>query len=410
MPSAATLPAHSRPGNRGGARLARLPRRRRTATPPAPCSGADSGARIVIVSAGIGGGHNACADEFGRRLRASGFTVDTCDFLDQFPGRAGALLRRVYAGQLSVLPASWGVLCTLLRARPVCWLVAVLCTLLTGPALRRRTAGAAAALSTYPLATLVLGRLRRRGRLIRPRRRGRLAAPVLTYLTDVAVHPLWMERGCDCYLAAHRITAEQITALGARQVRRVDAAVRSQFRSGTQPSRAAARRRFGLPPTGRFALVAGGAWAVGDVARTAREIAATGAAVPVVVCATNEALRAELSAAGVGVALGWVDEMATLMRACDAVVTNGGGITSVEATELGVPVLIHRPLPGHGRANAEAFDAAGLAYWVREVAELAAALHEPHRPATEPAKADPATVVAELAAAAAPASALRPIA
>jgi UDP-N-acetylglucosamine:LPS N-acetylglucosamine transferase len=407
MPSAATLPALSRPGNRGGARLVRLPRRRRHATPPVPCSGADSGARIAIVSAGIGGGHNACADELGRRLRASGFTVDTYDFMDQFPGRSGALLRRLYAGQLSVLPASWGVLCTLLRARPVCWLVAVLCTLLTGRALRRRTAGAAAVLSTYPLATLVLGRLRRRGRLVRRRR---LTAPVLTYLTDVSVHPLWMERGCDCYLAAHRITAEQITALGARRVRRVDAAVRSQFRSGAQPSQAAARRRLGLPATGRLALVAGGAWAVGDVARTAREIAATGTAVPVVVCATNEALRAELSAAGVGITLGWVDEMATLMRACDAVVTNGGGITSVEATELGVPVLIHRPLPGHGRTNAEAFDAAGLAYWVRDANELAAALHEPRRPATEPATADPATVVAELAAVAAPAPALRRIA
>ncbi|BCJ29543.1 MGDG synthase family glycosyltransferase [Actinocatenispora sera] len=401
MPSAATLPAHSRPGNRGGARLARLPRRRRTATPPAPCSGADSGARIVIVSAGIGGGHNACADELGRRLRASGFTVDTHDFMDQFPGRTGALLRLLYAGQLSVLPASWGMVCALLRARPVCWLVSVLCFVLTGRALRRRTAGAAAVLSTYPLATLVLGRLRRRGWL---------AAPVLTYLTDVSVHPLWMDRGCDCYLAAHRVTAEQITALGARRVRRVDAAVRSQFRSGAQPSQAAARRRLGLPATGRLALVAGGAWAVGDVARTAREIAATGTAVPVVVCATNEALRAELSAAGVGITLGWVDEMATLMRACDAVVTNGGGITSVEATELGVPVLIHRPLPGHGRTNAEAFDAAGLAYWVRDANELAAALHEPRRPATEPAKADPATVIAELAAVAAPASALRRIA
>ncbi|BCJ36226.1 hypothetical protein Athai_37290 [Actinocatenispora thailandica] len=401
MPSAATLPALSRPGNRGGERLVRLPRRRRHATPPVPCSGADSGARIAIVSAGIGGGHNACADELGRRLRASGFTVDTYDFMDQFPGRSGALLRRLYAGQLSVLPASWGVLCTLLRARPVCWLVAVLCTLLTGRALRRRTAGAAAVLSTYPLATLVLGRLRRHKRL---------AAPVLTYLTDVSVHPLWMEQGCDCYLAAHRITAEQITALGARRVRRVDAAVRSQFRAGRQPGQAEARRRLGLPATGRLALVAGGAWAVGDVARTAREIAATGTAVPVVVCATNETLRSELDAEGVGITLGWVDEMATLMRACDAVVTNGGGITSVEATELGVPVLIHRPLPGHGRTNAEAFDAAGLAHWVRDVEELAAALHEPRRPETEPVKPDPALVVAEVATAAAPAPALRRIA
>lgn len=392
MPSAAPSPALSRPGNRG-ARPVRLPRRRRP-TPPAPCGGTGSGTRIEIVSAGIGGGHNACADELGRRLRAAGCTVRTHDFMDLFPGRFGALLRRAYAGQLSALPASWGALCALLRARPVRWLVAVLCTVLTGPAMRRCTADAAAVVSTYPLATLVLGRLRRRGRL---------PVPVLSYLTDVAVHPLWMERGCDCYLAAHQITADQITALGARRVRRVAAAVRPQFRPMAY-DRVAARRRLGLPEYGRLALVAGGAWAVGDVARTAREIAATGAAVPVVVCATNTALRAELTAAGVGVALGWVDEMATLMRACDTVVTNGGGITSVEATELGVPVLIHRPLPGHGRSNAVAFRAAGLARWVRGGDELAAALHEPVPPRAEPAAPDPALVVTGYATATAPAS------
>lgn len=153
-----------------------------------------------------------------------------------------------------------------------------------------------------------------------------------------------------------------------------------------------------MPAVGRLALVAGGAWGVGDVARTAYDVAATGLATPVVVCATNDELRERLAAAGVGVALGWVDDMAGLMRACDVVVTNGGGITSVEATTLGVPVLVYRELPGHGRTNAMAFDSAGLARWVRDESELPAALRTLAVPAPPESTVDPAAVVAATAA------------
>ncbi len=341
---------------------------------------------MVVVSASVGGGHDAAANEIARRLTAEGHSVRTLDFIDMFPLRIGALLRRAYALELSVAPGSWGPLCSVLARRPVVALTAFLCTVLTGRRILRRTGSASAVLSTYPVAGQVLGRLRRQGRL---------DAQVLTYLTDVSVHPLWIAPGTDTYLAAHRVTAEQAGALGAGDVRHVDAAVRPMFRRADQLSVVAARQRFGLPASGRLALVVGGAWCVGDVAGTARDIAGTGLATPVVVCATNTDLHRELATAGTGIALGWVDDMATLMRACDVVVTNGGGVTSIEATEVGVPVVIYRELPGHGRTNAMAFDAAGLASWVHGLDGLATALAAPRAPRTDrTVKVDPAAVVA----------------
>ncbi len=341
---------------------------------------------MAVVSASVGGGHDAAANEIARRLTASGHAVEIHDFIDMFPLRIGALMRRAYALELSLAPGSWGPLCSMLARRPVIALTAFLCTVLTGRSMRRRMGSASAVLSTYPLASQVLGSLRRRRRL---------DAPTLTYLTDVSVHPLWIAAGTDTYLAAHPITAQQANALGARDVRQVDAAVRPMFRrTGALPVQTA-RQRFTLPAAGRLALVVGGAWGVGDVAATARDIARTGLATPVVVCATNTELRRELTATGTGIALGWVDDMATLMRACDVVVTNGGGVTSIEATELGVPVMIYRELPGHGRTNAMAFEAAGLASWVRDADGLGAALTAPRAPRTDRAgKLDPAAVVA----------------
>jgi glycosyltransferase involved in cell wall biosynthesis len=92
------------------------------------------------------------------------------------------------------------------------------------------------------------------------------------------------------------------------------------------------------------------------------------------VCGTNDELRRTLVARELGVALGWVDDLAPLMRACDVVVQNAGGLSSLEAMACGTPVLSYRCLPGHGQTNAAALATAGLADWPRDPADLATTL------------------------------------
>ena len=74
------------------------------------------------------------------------------------------------------------------------------------------------------------------------------------------------------------------------------------------------------------------------------------------------------------IALGWVDDMPSLLHAADVVVHNAGGLTSMEALASGVPLISYRCLPGHGVANAAALERLGLATWPRTVDELGAAL------------------------------------
>jgi UDP-N-acetylglucosamine:LPS N-acetylglucosamine transferase len=258
-----------------------------------------------------------------------------------------------------------------------------------------------AVVSTYLGANETLGRLRRKGQL---------RAPVLTYLVDMSVHRLWVARGIDVYLAPSEVSAEQVRRLGARDVRVVGLPVSPVFdRTGADPAaeraeRRAIRQRFGLPLDEKLALVMAGAWAVGDVAASARDIAATGIAVPVVICARNEELRRTLDEEGVGVPLGWVDDMPSLMRACDVVISNAGGASALEALVSDIPLISYRCLPGHGETNAAAFEAAGLAPWIRDRASLDAALHaacdaelRPHPGHLLAANPDPAAVIASTA-------------
>ncbi|GAA1949188.1 MGDG synthase family glycosyltransferase [Kitasatospora viridis] len=357
--------------------------------------------RITVVSASVGAGHDGAARELVRRLEAAGFEAECHDFLDLLPPGCGRLLRASYALELKVAPWAWGwLLGGLEKNRSSSGMVGSL----FARAAARRTrklvgAGTAAVVSTYPLASQALGRLRRRGEV---------EVPVTTFLTDMSVHPLWVAEGVDLHLALDPVAAAQAARHGATDIEICQPLVGPKFR----PARSAAevaheRARFGLPVDQPVALITAGSWGVGEVEQTAREIAAAGVAVPVTVCGHNTALRDKLTAAGTGIALGWVEDMPALIRASDVVVQNAGGLTSLEAMASGVPVVSYRCLPGHGVTNAAALDEAGLAVWIRDEKKLAPALTEAMTgPARHWRRSAPAAdhVIAELAGAQAPAA------
>lgn len=359
-------------------------------------------ARVVIISGSVGAGHDGTANELERRLRGRGCAVTRLDMLQLLGTGFGRLVRACYAAELAHAPRTWEWVLAALRRYP--WLAALLNTLVYRLAAARTRAALTPSpdlvVSVYPGAAPLLGRLRTSGEL---------AAPVVTFLTDMSVHPLWISPGVDLYLALHEVAAAQARAAGAGSVRVAGAAVAPRFHSRrVAGERAVIRARYGIPGDRPAALISAGSWGTGDILATAADVARTGLATPVVLCGTNDRLRTALRFRGLGVALGWVDDLAPLMRSCDVVIHNAGGLTSLEALACGVPVLSYRCLPGHGRANAGALAQAGLAAWPADppefAAELTAVLHAP-RPATpELVLADPSACLADLLGGAQPAA------
>jgi UDP-N-acetylglucosamine:LPS N-acetylglucosamine transferase len=353
--------------------------------------------RIVVVSASVGAGHDGAARELARRLAEQGFAVDRHDFLDLLPGPLGRGLRNAYALQLRVAPDSWGWLLTALdRHRTLTGVATGISRLAARTLQRSLPADTIAVVSTYPLASLALGGMRRRGRL---------DVPVITYLTDMSVHPLWVGEGVDTHLALHPVAESQARLLGAATVQVVCPAVPPAFRPAVSVTeQRAARLRFGLPHDRRpLALVVAGSWGVGEIEQTARDVTATGLATPVVLCGLNTLLHEAITRSGAGIPLGWVDDVPALLRACDVVIQNAGGLSSLEALTAGLPVISYRCIPGHGSTNAAALDLAGWARWaqrpdeLREVLAASLALQPGH--VLMPASAvDPAEIIAIVAA------------
>jgi UDP-N-acetylglucosamine:LPS N-acetylglucosamine transferase len=176
------------------------------------------------------------------------------------------------------------------------------------------------------------------------------------------------------HLAPNDAAATAALRLGAPIAVATEPVVAPGFRPAARGEQAAAREKFGLPQGERLALVVSGSWGVGQVEETTRDVAASGAAHPVVVCGRNEALRDRMRGTGAALVFGWIDDMAALMRACDVVVQNAGGLTTLEALATRLPVLTYRCLPGHGRANARVLDEIGLVPWIADGPALARAL------------------------------------
>lgn len=320
---------------------------------------------VLVVSASMGGGHDGAARELCRRLEDRGWQTRMVDFLRAAPVM-GRLLRWGYTAQLRVAPwtyeATYRVWAQSVLARP---LVVVL-AFVFGRRMRRWAAqlGADAVVTTYPLASVALGH---------DRSRGRLGVPVVTFVTDFAVHPLWVHPGVDLNLCVHQQSADQAAAATGRPARATGPMVAEAFR---QPgmSRSQARAALGLPPEARVVLVAAGSWGVGELEETFDSILASERYLPVVVCGANDRLRRRLASRQGGLALGWTDQMATLMTAADVLVENAGGLTCMEAFCVGLPVVTFRPIPGHGCQNALEMDRAGVTAYVSDPSQLLAVL------------------------------------
>ena len=321
--------------------------------------------KVLVVSASMGAGHTGIAAELIRQLSQRGHQSQVVDYIDALPGGYGRAMRSIYRSQLRYAPWTYDAMYRLRFRYPYLWgEVNAWYRLLSGRRLLKWVADAEAdvVVSLYPLASAVLGELRQRQRL---------QVPVLTYITDLGVHPLWVSGGVDLHLAVHPQAVWQAARRAGGPACSCAPLVGRAFLDPI--GRDEARARLGLDPVERFALVVAGAWGVGHIEQTVEAVAAAGFH-PITVCGNHAGLKRRLSALGQGTVLGWTDEMPTWMAAANVLVENAGGLSCMEAFAAGLPVVTYCPIAGHGRHNAEEMERAGLTTWARTPEDFDAVL------------------------------------
>jgi len=345
------------------------------------------GGRVLVLSASVGQGHEGAARELARRLVDRGIEVEVFDYLEALPWPVRRVLRDLYHPTVQYAPRLFDRIFRGLERRG--WLQGLAHGVdeLAASTIERRARAADVVVSTYPLASQTLGRLREQYRL---------PATAITYLTDPAAHALWCHPAVDVHLTATQATADDAARYG------VDARVAGplcspQF-SRTGRPRQAVREELGLPETAPVVLLSAGSLGMGAIPQTVIAASAHPQAWVVVLCGRNESLRRRLHTMPRVIPLGWREDVAELMASADVLVHNAGGLSFTEALVAGLPALTYLPIPGHGRANAALLEHAGVASWPRTTAHLVDAIERAQRaprPATRPwpAGADPAAVI-----------------
>lgn len=325
--------------------------------------------RVLVVSGSVGAGHDGAARELAARLRARGAVVQVRDFMDAIRPAAQRLLREGYTSTVGYVPFAFEYLFRRLEHPGLLWRAERAICASGTPAVRAwvQEAEPDVVVSTYPLASQCLGDLRASGDL---------GAPLVTYLTDPAVHASWLHPATDVHLTVTEAAAAQGRAQYGVETVAAGPLVPARFAAAPGLERLVAlRAELGLPTGRPVALLVAGSLGLGDVVPTVRDVAAAGLA-PVVLCGRNERLRRRVDAVAAATGLGWRDDVHELVQVADVMVQNAGGLSATEAMVAGLPMVTYRSIPGHGRANARVMHEAGLAPWVQDAASLARALHE----------------------------------
>jgi diacylglycerol O-acyltransferase len=327
--------------------------------------------RVLLVSAAIGRGHDSAADALEEAARRTwpGTDIARADTFTAMRRGSGGFFRVSYAAAVRWFPVLHELWFASVRSVPaVRWFYREVIGRWSGRGLaaeieRHRPD---VVVSTYPLGTAGVARLRRAGRL---------RAPLVAVITDFAPHPFWAYRGVDRYVvlsdrgaAALRPFADDADVVVGRPP------VASRFTApgpGPTPARG----------SGLTTLVTSGSLGLGQVDEAVDAALAAGPhSRAVVVCGHNDRLRRRLLAraepADRLVVPGWVQDMVGLLDGVDVVVNDAGGVSALEAMARGRALVMFRPIAGHGRASARMLADEGLAPTCHDRAALGAHLRE----------------------------------
>lgn len=202
---------------------------------------------------------------------------------------------------------------------------------------------------TFPTPAGVVGELKRRGLV---------DVPQVTIITDNAVHTQWVSPWTNLYMVASDYVKRGLEQRGIRKDRILVTGIPIDRKFRGPWDRQALIQKYGIRPDLPVVLLLGSAYGMSpDAWETAQWLGRVNVSCQVLVVAgRDENLRRKCEEASAGsknpvTVFGFVDTMHELMALSDMAITKAGGLTVSEALAIGVPLVIHRPIPGQEEEN-----------------------------------------------------------
>lgn len=305
-------------------------------------------ARILIFSASFGGGHQSAAEAMENYVRTHhprSVDIRIVDFFKEFAPALNSIGKTFYDGSVHLTPDLYGVFFEVTNRMS------------DNPAIKDYAQAGFkeaqqyidryepdAVISTYPVAGGVVSEIRRANPSL-------ISAMVIT---DYGVHRQWIHPATDLMFVAADDIRDELIAQGIDADRVVASGIPIKERFGEPVDVLAARSELGLDDrfTVLFTMAAGSTSELRDVAD-----AIVGSDIQVVaVTGRAERLKRRLQTLQRKRPLlhvyGYTREMPRIMAAADVLIGKAGGLTVSESLAMGLPLIVHNPVPGQEQFNA----------------------------------------------------------
>lgn len=236
--------------------------------------------------------------------------------------------------------------------------------------------------------------------LARRTRRGKFSTPMWVQVTDFDLHGMWVQPDVTGYFAANEEVKFRLQAHGIDAARVHVTGIPIMPAFARKPDRAECAAEIGASPDSMTVLLMGGGAGVGGLDEVAARLLASGGTAGaggyqlIVLAGKNQKVLAVLSKLaakhpGKLFPQGFTDKVERLMACADVIITKPGGLTTSECLALGLPMIVHSPIPGQEAHNADylleegvalkAVDEAGLEFRLNALLSNPARLEQMRR-------------------------------
>ncbi len=203
------------------------------------------------------------------------------------------------------------------------------------------------------------------------KRSGRINSKLVTVITDFGVHPFWLSKGTDIYIAASVFTKELLVKEGVVSDRILDFGIPVKKKFIMPFDRISLAEKLEIHPDRFTLLVMTGSFGIGPIEEVVQML--SGKVQILVVCANNQGLFKRLSLRhdeGLKI-FGFIDNVHELMAVSDLIVTKPGGLSIVELLAMELAPVFVSAIPGQECCNALFLEDAGIGRIARSAHEIA---------------------------------------
>lgn len=333
--------------------------------------------KILILTASIGSGHIKAAEAVRQELyrQLPGAEITTVDFMSRHTSLLHWLMKRLYLIMLAFVPNLYDVFYKVSGGPSGGSMAQSVFAVAMQPVISRllRRVQPDAVICTHPFPE---------GAASLWKRRHHSCLLLSVVMTDYSLHQIWLYPQVEQYFMATEAMCREMQAHGFAGEALHAPGIPVDSSLLTLPEKAEMRKRLGIPVRQPAVLLMGGGLGLGGIGATLTELEkVTQPLTLLVVAGRNERLLQEAGAfAGTShhqvKVWGYTDKAHALMRAADLLLTKPGALTISEAFVLGLPMLLHDPIPGPETENAVYATRRGAAVWLHPGEKLAPAVQE----------------------------------